>query len=86
MAVLDALGHGLEASRIANLAVAAYRNARRRELGPDAICSYMDEIVSLAFGSEKFVTGHLAMLDTRNGHFNIINAGRRLLWCCATCW
>jgi hypothetical protein len=75
LAVLDALGHGLEASRIANLAVAAYRNARRRESDPEDIFRFMDEIVSSAFGSEKFVTGHLARLDTRNGCFNIINAG-----------
>ena len=30
VALFDAMGHGLEASRMANLAIGLYRNARRR--------------------------------------------------------
>jgi hypothetical protein len=75
VAIFDAMGHGLEASRIANLAVAAYRNARRRGAMPDEMFSYVDQVVGSAFGPEKFVTGHLATLDTRNGNLTIINAG-----------
>jgi serine phosphatase RsbU (regulator of sigma subunit) len=75
LAIFDAMGHGLEASRIANLAVAASRNARRRGSDLDGIFRYVDQIVGSAFGPAKFVTGHLATLDTRNGHLSIINAG-----------
>jgi len=32
LAVVDAMGHGLEASRMANLAIASYRHSRRRGL------------------------------------------------------
>jgi serine/threonine protein phosphatase PrpC len=75
LAVFDAMGHGLEASRIANLAVACYRNGRRRGLTLEDLFSLIDETVSSAFGPEKFVTGQLATLDMAIGQLEVLNAG-----------
>lgn len=75
LAVFDAMGHGLTASRIANLAVTSYRNSRRggRDLG--TIYREMDQVVADAFGEGTFVTGHLAELDTESGLLTVLNAG-----------
>lgn len=75
IAVFDAMGHGLEASRMANLAVGAYRNLRRQGAAPDELFTFVDETVRATFGPERFVTGHLAVLDTTTGLLGVINAG-----------
>jgi serine phosphatase RsbU (regulator of sigma subunit) len=75
VAVFDAMGHGLESARIANLAVAAYRHARR--LGADVadIYSDIDSAVSNQFGDDRFCTGQLALLDVHRGWMRWVNAG-----------
>jgi hypothetical protein len=74
-AVLDAMGHGLEASRLANLALGAYRAARRRGLDLRGTYHLMDAAVRDQFGDEHFVTAQLATLDARNGVVRWVNAG-----------
>ena len=75
VAIVDAMGHGLEASRMANLALASYRSSRRQ--GLDLIASYsaLDRIVSAEFGPDKFVTGQLASMDVTTGTLTWLNAG-----------
>jgi len=75
LAVMDAMGHGLEASQMANLATSAYRLARRR--GMDLLATYrlMDDSVREQFGDASFVTAQLATLDTRTGTLHWLNAG-----------
>ena len=75
LAVMDAMGHGLEASRMANLATGAYRLARRRGLDLLATHQLMDEAVRDQFGDEGFVTAQVASLDTRDGTLQWVNAG-----------
>jgi hypothetical protein len=75
LAVMDAMGHGLEASCMANLATGAYRTARRRGLDLPASYVLIDHALSEQFGDEHFVTGQLATLDTRNGVLRWVNAG-----------
>jgi putative methionine-R-sulfoxide reductase with GAF domain len=75
LAVLDAMGHGLEASRMANLATAGYRSARRRGLGLQDTYRVIDEALRDQFGEEHFVTGQLATLDTGTGILRWVNAG-----------
>ena len=67
VAIFDAVGHDLEAARIANLAVIAYRNSRRRDLDPIATYLAMDEVIRAQFGAEKFVTAQLAAIDVADG-------------------
>lgn len=75
IAILDAMGHGLEASCIASLAVAAYRNARRRRQTLLETYRFVDEIVADQFGAERFVTGQLVQLDLPSGALRWVSAG-----------
>lgn len=73
-ALFDAMGHGVGAALTSNLAVGAYRYARRR--GQDLADMYrtVDSCVGeYRFGS--FVTGVFAELDWTNGAFSWLNAG-----------
>lgn len=78
LAILDAMGHGLEASSMANLAVASYRHSRRSGFGLQETVTAMDEVISAQFGDAKFVTGQLATLDTGSGVFSMLNLGHPL--------
>lgn len=82
LAIVDAMGHGLEASRMANLAVGSYRHSRRRGLDLEETFSAMDKVVAEQFGTEKFVTGQLVRLELPTGELTWVNAGhpRPLLW------
>lgn len=82
VAILDAMGHGLEASRMANLAVGAYRHSRRHGLDLLATFTAIDTVVADQFGAEKFVTGQLARLDLDTGALSWVNAGHPhpLVW------
>jgi serine phosphatase RsbU (regulator of sigma subunit) len=74
VAVFDAVGHGFEASLLASVAMAAYRNARRSGLNlPDTYRS-MNKWIANKF-PERFVTSILAELDTRTGNYRWVNAG-----------
>ncbi len=73
--IVDAMGHGLEASRMANLAVATYRHCRRRQLDLESTFREMDEALAREFGLDRFVTGQLATLDSTSGTLRWLNAG-----------
>ncbi len=75
MLIVDAMGHGLEASRMANLAVAAYRHCRRRQLDFESTFREIDQALAGEFGADRFVTGQLATLDSRSGTLRWLNAG-----------
>jgi hypothetical protein len=75
LAVFDAMGHGMTASRLANLAVGSYRNSRRRGLGLPEIYLDLDRTVAAEFGDDVFVTAHLAKLDLGSGVLSVVNAG-----------
>ncbi len=75
LAVMDAMGHGLEASRLANLATAAYRAARRRGLELPQTYRLIDAALRDQFADEYFVTAQLATLDTDSGVLRWVNAG-----------
>jgi serine phosphatase RsbU (regulator of sigma subunit) len=75
IAVFDAMGHGLEAGMLASVAVAAYRNCRRRQMKLDETAAALDELISSRFGSERFVTAVLAELELESGCFRWIRAG-----------
>ena len=74
-AIFDAMGHGLEAARMANLAVAIHRHGRRHGTGLLETFMVIDAAVVAAFGPEHFVTGQLAVLDLRTGRLTYVNGG-----------
>ena len=69
MAVFDAMGHGLEAGLLATVAVATYRNCRRRQLKLSETVAFVDETIQMRFGAERFVTAVLGELDLASGRF-----------------
>ncbi len=75
VAVFDAVGHGLQASLLANLAVSCYRNTRRAGLDLAAAAATIDQALDAMFGGERFVTAMLGQLDVDTGVFRWINAG-----------
>lgn len=78
LALLDAMGHGLEASRMANVAVTSYRHSRRAGLSLPDTAVAMDEVVQACFDASRYVTGQLATLDLSTGMFRMLNMGHPL--------
>jgi hypothetical protein len=75
VAVLDAMGHGMEATILASVALGALRNGRRSGLDlVDAVRS-ADKFVASQFGGDKFVTALVGELDTARGIWRWITAG-----------
>ena len=75
LAIFDAMGHGLEASRMANLAVGGHRHGRRHGLGLAETFLAIDGTITAAFGHEHFVTGQLATLDLVTGNLAVASGG-----------
>jgi serine phosphatase RsbU (regulator of sigma subunit) len=73
-AILDAVGHGVAAARLAVFTVGAYRNARRCGLSLADTATSIDRWVSEQFPG-TFVTGVLLELDTRTGRLEYVVAG-----------
>jgi len=74
-AIIDAMGHGLDAAVMATVAVAAYRHARRAEVDLPDIYATMDSAISGQFDEDRFVTAQMARLDVRTGRLQWVNAG-----------
>ncbi len=75
LAVVDAMGHGLEATLLATVAVGALRSARRIGLSLiDSVVS-IDRHIAAQFSSDQFVTALVAQLDTRTGWYRWVTAG-----------
>jgi hypothetical protein len=75
VSVLDAMGHGLEAARMANLAISSYRNSRRLGAGPLETLVAMDGAIAESFGDFRFVTSLVAELDLEDGELTLVSAG-----------
>jgi serine phosphatase RsbU (regulator of sigma subunit) len=75
IAVFDAMGHGLSAAITANVAVAAYRNSRRRMLDLPGTYAAISQEVGAEFDGERFVTAVLAELNLQTGVLSWISAG-----------
>jgi hypothetical protein len=73
-AIFDAQGHGLHASVMSNLAVSAYRNARRAGRPLDDIATTIETAIAVEYDG-SFVTCLLASLDLDRGVLTWINAG-----------
>ncbi|MFE2713380.1 PP2C family protein-serine/threonine phosphatase [Streptomyces mirabilis] len=75
VAMVDAMGHGLDAATMATVAVGAYRHARRSDIGLSEIYSFMDRAIAEQFGPDHFVTAQMMRLNTATGHLQWVNAG-----------
>jgi hypothetical protein len=75
LAIFDAMGHGVDASVMAAVAVGAYRHARRGGVPLDEMYTTVSSAFAAEFGHEKFVTAHLATLELATGKLVLVNAG-----------
>jgi serine phosphatase RsbU (regulator of sigma subunit) len=74
-AMLDAVGHDLEATLIAVLLLGTYRWCRRRDVDLEATAATMDAAVREQFPDASYGTGVLLELDVDTGVVRWINNG-----------
>jgi serine phosphatase RsbU (regulator of sigma subunit) len=74
VAVFDGMGHGLQATLLASVALAAYRNARRSERSLLETASVVDQVLAEQFGDDSFVTAVLGRLDLVTGTVSLLSA------------
>lgn len=75
LAIIDAMGHGLDAAVMASVAIAAYRHARRADVDLHDLYAAMDDAIAGQFGEHQFVTVQMAGLDVATGRIRWVNAG-----------
>ncbi|MFF4733023.1 PP2C family protein-serine/threonine phosphatase [Streptomyces mirabilis] len=75
MAVIDAMGHGLDAAVMATVAIGAYRHARRVFVSLAEKYAFMDDAISRQFGPDNFVTAQLMHINIATGELELVNAG-----------
>ncbi|NMI54346.1 serine/threonine-protein phosphatase [Streptomyces sp. RLB3-17] len=75
MAVIDAMGHGLDAAAMATIAIGAYRHARRVFVSLAEKYAFMDDAISRQFGPDHFVTAQLMHINIATGELEMVNAG-----------
>ncbi len=77
-AIMDAVGRGLGAARIASLAISSYRHDRREGRSIAAMHTSLGSLISSQSDNSSFVTGLLARLELESGAFTWTNAGHPL--------
>ncbi|WP_327368354.1 PP2C family protein-serine/threonine phosphatase [Streptomyces sp. NBC_01217] len=75
VAVIDAMGHGLDAATMATVAIGAYRHARRVRVSLAEKYAFMDDAISRQFGPDHFVTAQLMHVNIATGEMALVNAG-----------
>jgi phosphoserine phosphatase RsbU/P len=75
VAIFDAMGHGLDATLLASVAVGVLRNARRSGLGLAPTMAAIDTALAEQFPRGTFVTGIVGELDTATGWWRWITCG-----------
>ena len=75
VAIIDAMGHGLDAAVMATVGLAAYRHARRGAVGLSDLYASMDQAITAQFDHDRFVTAQMARLDVETGRLQWVNAG-----------
>jgi len=73
-AIMDGMGHGIGSTLLADLAVGAYRHARRSGIPAQAVHTAIDEAVTSGYDDLSFTTGLISTLTVGTG---------RLEWTCA---
>jgi hypothetical protein len=74
--IFDAMGHGLRAARLAELAIGAYRNGRRNGSDIEAQARFIHQSVLDGSRHREFVTGQLVHVDLEEPRrSSIVNAG-----------
>ncbi|WP_328885150.1 PP2C family protein-serine/threonine phosphatase [Streptomyces sp. NBC_00316] len=75
VAMIDAMGHGLDAATMATVAIGAYRHTRRANTGLSQVYAFMDKAIDEQFGPDHFVTAQMMCLNIATGRLQWVNAG-----------
>ncbi|MFI6699412.1 PP2C family protein-serine/threonine phosphatase [Streptomyces sp. NPDC050509] len=75
VAMIDAMGHGLDAATMATVAIGAYRHTRRANTGLSQVYAFMDRAINEQFGHDHFVTAQMMCLNIATGELQWVNAG-----------
>lgn len=78
LAIVDAVGHGLDAVLMSGVVINTLRNARREQTSLVDAYRLADEVMIRHFGRSNYVTGQLASLDLATGVLTWVNAGHLL--------
>lgn len=75
VAMIDAMGHGLDAATMATVAIGAYRHTRRADTELSEVYTFMDRAIAEQFGPDHFVTAQMMCLNIGSGRLRWVNAG-----------
>ncbi|MGW9347651.1 PP2C family protein-serine/threonine phosphatase [Nocardiopsis flavescens] len=75
LAIFDAMGHDNAAGLLANLAVGAYRNQRRRGTDLETMPRAVEAILTEEWVRSRFTTALMCELDTRTGVLSWVDCG-----------
>ncbi|MFI5634140.1 PP2C family protein-serine/threonine phosphatase [Streptomyces sp. NPDC051664] len=75
VAMIDAMGHGLDAATMATVAIGAYRHTRRANTDLSQVYAFMDKAINEQFGPDHFVTAQMMSLNIETGRMQWVNAG-----------
>jgi serine phosphatase RsbU (regulator of sigma subunit) len=75
VAIIDAMGHGMQATLLSAVAISAMRNARRGGADLSSIVQGMELAISSHFGSGKFVTAIVGELSLDTGWWRWVTCG-----------
>ncbi|MFC4554656.1 PP2C family protein-serine/threonine phosphatase [Georgenia faecalis] len=75
IAIFDGSGHNLDSGLLTSVALATYRNGRRRGDTLVATAAAIDQVLLEHTDGAGYATGILAELDTETGHLRYVNAG-----------
>lgn len=75
LAVMDSVGHDLQAGLVASVAIGAFRNGRRGGGDLRDTAAAVDQAVEGAFVSDRFATAVFADIDATTGELSWINCG-----------
>jgi serine phosphatase RsbU (regulator of sigma subunit) len=76
--LMDSMGHGLNSSVLAGLAVGCYRHGRRHGRTLQSMHDDLETTIKDRYAGSGFVTGQLAQLNVETGQLQWTNAGHPL--------
>jgi serine phosphatase RsbU (regulator of sigma subunit) len=75
VAIIDAMGHGMQATLLSAVAISAMRNARRGGVDLPGILQGMELAIASHFGPGKFVTAIVGELNLNTGWWRWVTCG-----------
>lgn len=75
VAIIDAVGHDLQAGLVSSVAIGGFRNSRRAGGDLRAVTSAVEDALNREFATDRYATGVFAHVDVGTGHLSWANCG-----------